>query len=146
MRELLDLFGDAPPDPMEAARRNMRPNLRQRFYKTAAVGQGTPYPILLDGRVVKTPASNTLAAPSALLAQAIATEWNAQGERINPATMPLTKLANTIIDGVAPSPEPVTLCRTTRPPPAARSGVPADRASHRPRVGESVDGLTLDCR
>jgi len=108
MRELLDLFGDAPPDPMEAARRNMRPNLRQRFYKTAAVGQGTPYPILLDGRVVKTPASNTLAAPSALLAQAIATEWNAQGERINPATMPLTKLANTIIDGVAPSPEPVT--------------------------------------
>jgi chaperone required for assembly of F1-ATPase len=63
--------------------------------------------VLLDDRLVKTPGGNTLAAPSAPLAQAIAAEWNAQGERIDPATMPLTKLANTIIDGVAPNPQPV---------------------------------------
>jgi len=108
MRELFDdVFGNEPLDPMESARRNMRPNLRKRFYERAAVGKGAPYPVLLDDRVVKTPAGSTLAAPSALLAQAIAAEWNAQGERINPATMPLTKLANTIIDGVAPNPEPV---------------------------------------
>jgi chaperone required for assembly of F1-ATPase len=108
MRELFDdVFGNEPLDPMESARRNMRPNLRKRFYERAAVGKGAPYPVLLDDRVVKTPAGSTLAAPSALLAQAIAAEWNAQGERINPATMPLTKLANTIIDGVAPNPDPV---------------------------------------
>ncbi len=108
MRELLeDLFGNEPIDPVEAARRNMRPNLRKRFYQAVTVGEGTPYPILLDGRAVKTPAGGALAAPSRPLAQAIAAEWDAQGERIVPATMPLMRLANTIIDGVAPNPEPV---------------------------------------
>jgi chaperone required for assembly of F1-ATPase len=108
MRELFeDVFGKDPLDPMESARRNMRPNLRKRFYKSAAVGAGEPYPVLLDTRGVKTPSGNTLAAPSAALAQAIAAEWNAQGERIDPASMPLTRLANTIIDGVAPNPVPV---------------------------------------
>jgi chaperone required for assembly of F1-ATPase len=108
MRELLeDLFGNEPIDPVEAARRNMRPNLRKRFYQAVTVGEGIPYPILLDGRAVKTPAGGALAAPSRPLAQAIAAEWDAQGERIDPAAMPLTRLANTIIDGVAPNPEPL---------------------------------------
>lgn len=108
MREMLEeMFGNAPLDPIEAARRHMRPNLRRRFYRAATVGEGTPYPLLLDGRAVKTPAGNALAAPALSLAQAIAAEWEAQGERIDPAAMPLTRLANTIIDGVAPNPEPV---------------------------------------
>jgi chaperone required for assembly of F1-ATPase len=108
MRELFeDVFGNDPLDPMESARRNMRPNLRKRFYESASVGGGAPYPVLLDGRGVKTPASNMLAAPSVALAEAIAAEWNAQGERVDPASMPLTRLANTIIDGVAPNTEPV---------------------------------------
>jgi len=108
MRELLeDMFGSEPLDPIEAARRNMRPNLRKRFYQAATVGEGAPYPLLLDGRAVKTPAGNTLAAPAHPLAQAIAAEWDAQGERIDSAAMPLTRLANTIIDGVVPDPEPV---------------------------------------
>jgi len=108
MRELFeDAFGNEPLDPMESARRNMRPNLRKRFYDNASVGEGTLYPLLLDGRAVKTPAGNTLAVPGVSLGEAIAAEWNAQGERIDPATMPLTRLANTIIDGVAPNPGPV---------------------------------------
>src|ERR1051326_7407396 len=108
MRELFeDVFGKEPLDPMESARRNMRPNLRKRFYASAAVGEGAPYPVLLDGRRVKTPAGNTLSAPSAALAETIAAEWSAQGERIDPATMPLSRLANTIIDGVAADPGPV---------------------------------------
>ena len=108
MRGMLeDMFGNAPLDPIEAARRNMRPNLRKRFYRAATAGEGAPYPLLLDGRPVKTPAGNTLAAPALSLAQAIAAEWDAQGERIDPAAMPLTRLANTIIDGVAPNPGPV---------------------------------------
>jgi chaperone required for assembly of F1-ATPase len=48
-----------------------------------------------------------LASSSRALAQAIAAEWDAQGERIDPAAMPLTRLANTIVDGVAPDPGPV---------------------------------------
>src|SRR6185369_10309272 len=107
MRDLFDVFRNEPLDPTEAARRNMRPNLRKRFFKSATVGEGAPYRILLDSRAVKTPAGGTLAAPSAALAQAIAAEWNAQGERIDPATMPLSRLANTIIDGVSPDPGPV---------------------------------------
>ena len=108
MRDILeDLFGKEPLDPIEAARRNMRPNLRKRFYQAATVGDRAPYPLLLDGHAVKTPAGNAQAAPTLSLAQAIAAEWEAQGERIDPATMPLTQLANTVIDGVTPNPGPV---------------------------------------
>jgi chaperone required for assembly of F1-ATPase len=108
MRDILeDLMANQPLDPVEAARRNMRPNLRKRFYETATAGEGPPSPVLLDGRAVKTPAGAPLVAPVSQLAQAIAAEWQAQGERIDPATMPLTRLANTIIDGVAAKPEPI---------------------------------------
>ena len=108
MRDILDdLFGNQPIDPTESARRGLRTPLRKRFYQRATVGQGAPYPILLDGGAVKTPAGGTLGLPSRPLAQAIAAEWDVQGERIDPATMPLTRLANTIIDGVVPDPVPV---------------------------------------
>jgi chaperone required for assembly of F1-ATPase len=112
MREILeDLFGNAPLDPVEAARHNLRPHRRKRFYTAAQAGEAPPgaraYPILLDGRAVKTPAGGALAAPARALAEAIAAEWAAQGERIDPATMPLTRLANSIIDSVAISIEPV---------------------------------------
>src|SRR5256885_9554869 len=108
MRDILQgLFGNERLDPVEAARRNMRPNLRKRFYNAATVGESAPYPILLDGRGVKTPAGGRLAAPVLPLAQALAAEWDAQGQRVDPAAMRLTRLANTIIDAVAPNPEPV---------------------------------------
>ncbi|MEA2936046.1 MAG: hypothetical protein QOD74_2692 [Variibacter sp.] len=108
MRDILDdLFGNQPIDPTESARRGLRTQLRKRFYQRASVGEGAPYRVLLDGRAVKTPAGGVLAAPSRALALAIAAEWDAQGERIDPATMPLTRLANTIIDGVVPDPGPV---------------------------------------
>jgi chaperone required for assembly of F1-ATPase len=106
MRDVLeDLSGT--PDPTEAARRNMRPQLRKRFYQRVHVGEGAPFALLLDARPVKTPAGGALALPSRALAAAVAAEWDAQPERINPAVMPLTRLANTVIDGVAPAPAPV---------------------------------------
>lgn len=74
----------------------------RRFYKLAAVDEGNR--ILLDGRPVKTPGRAALAAPNARLAEAIADEWNAQGETIDPRSMPLTGLANAAIDRVAPDP------------------------------------------
>jgi chaperone required for assembly of F1-ATPase len=106
MRDIFDeIFAHQPLDPMEAARRGVRPQLRRRFYQHAAIGEGTKsHPILLDGRPVRTPARNSLAAPSRALAQSIAAEWEAQREHVDPARMPHTRLANTIIDGVAAAP------------------------------------------
>jgi len=75
----------------------------KRFYKEATVGADRQ--ILLDGRPVKTPGRGPLIAPGDSLAGAIADEWNAQGETIDPRAMPLTGLANAAIDRVAPAKE-----------------------------------------
>jgi chaperone required for assembly of F1-ATPase len=77
-------------------------SLPKRFYKDVAVrDEGSGAALLLDGKPVQTPAKKPLVLPSRALAEAVAEEWRAQGERIDPATMPLTKLANSAIDGVA---------------------------------------------
>jgi chaperone required for assembly of F1-ATPase len=75
----------------------------KRFYKEAAAGAAGE--VTLDTRAVKTPARNPLALPTPALAEAIAAEWNAQGEEVRPRTMPLTGLANAAIDRVAPDKE-----------------------------------------
>jgi chaperone required for assembly of F1-ATPase len=75
----------------------------RRFYKeVAAVRHEAGWEIRLDGRPVKTPARAALALPSASLAEAVADEWRAQGDTIQPRTMPLTGLANAAIDRIAP--------------------------------------------
>jgi chaperone required for assembly of F1-ATPase len=108
MREMLqDFLANEPLDPTEAARRTMRPQLRKRFYERAHVGEDAPFALLLDRRPVKTPSGQPLALPSRALAEAVAAEWQQQDAHIDPAAMPLTRLANTIIDGVAPAPAPV---------------------------------------
>ena len=110
MRDIFeDIYADQPLDPMEAARRAVRPNLRKRFYTEASAGEAGEggHPVLLDGKPVRTPARRLLAAPTPALAQALAEEWNAQAEVIDPARMPLTRLANAIIDAVADRPGPV---------------------------------------
>jgi chaperone required for assembly of F1-ATPase len=78
----------------------------KRFYKEAAAAEsgGGDLLILLDGRPVMTPARRQLALPSAALAEAVAAEWNGQGEKIDPRSMPLTGLANAAIDRVGPDP------------------------------------------
>jgi chaperone required for assembly of F1-ATPase len=74
----------------------------KRFYKDVAV-DGTPdgFRILLDGKPVKTPGRNLLLLPTRALAETIAEEWRAQGENIIAASMPMLRLANTTLDGVA---------------------------------------------
>jgi chaperone required for assembly of F1-ATPase len=90
-----------PADPRELARRNMRA-LKRRFYEAVDVREDADgFAVVLDGRPVRTPARRTLAAPRRPLAEAIADEWRAQAECIDPAGMPMTRLANTVIDGVA---------------------------------------------
>jgi chaperone required for assembly of F1-ATPase len=76
---------------------------RRRFWEsTAVVGEAPPFMIALDGKPVKTPMKSALALPTRALAEAVAGEWAGQGAKIDPATMPMTKLANTAIDRVAP--------------------------------------------
>jgi chaperone required for assembly of F1-ATPase len=103
MREIFeDIFQGEPIDPVEAARRHMRQPLPRRFYSEVSVTDGEGgFGVLLDRRPVKTPARRTLAAPARALADALAAEWRAQSDHIEPAKMPLTRLANSIIDGVA---------------------------------------------
>jgi chaperone required for assembly of F1-ATPase len=74
----------------------------KRFYRSVSVdGTAPAFRVLLDGRPVRTPAKRELAVPSRALAEALAAEWEAQGERIDPAGMPLTRLVNSAIDGVS---------------------------------------------
>jgi chaperone required for assembly of F1-ATPase len=93
---------------MAAAHRAMRQPLRARFYRHVTVGaKEKGFPIELDDRPVRTPARRTLGAPVSGVAAAIAAEWQAQDKVIDPGRMPLTRLANSIIDGVASAPQPV---------------------------------------
>jgi chaperone required for assembly of F1-ATPase len=109
MRDFLnEIFENQPIDPVESARRAQRVTLRNRFYREVAVAEAEGGVALqLDGRAVRTPARRLLAAPVRDLAEAIAAEWRAQREHIDPATMPLTRLANSIIDGVSDAVDPV---------------------------------------
>jgi chaperone required for assembly of F1-ATPase len=72
----------------------------RRFYKQAETASGGA--VLLDGKPIWTPGRNALTLPTAALAEAVAAEWNAQGEKIDPRSMPLTGLANAAIDRIAP--------------------------------------------
>ncbi len=75
----------------------------KRFYKVAEAGSiAEGFAILLDGRPVRTPARAPLAVASSALAQAIAEEWQGQGEELDSASMPLNNLACTAIDIVTP--------------------------------------------
>jgi len=76
----------------------------KRFWKDVSVERGGEgWAIRLDGRAVKTPARAGLEVPTVALANAIAEEWRAVGETIDPRAMPLTGLANAAIDRVAPA-------------------------------------------
>jgi chaperone required for assembly of F1-ATPase len=72
----------------------------KRFYATVTVTAERE--ILLDNRVVRTPAKATLVLPTTALADAVAEEWRSQEGDIKPQSMPLTGLANVAIDHVIP--------------------------------------------
>ncbi|QPF94443.1 ATP12 family chaperone protein [Bradyrhizobium commune] len=102
MRELFDEAAGQPPrDPYEAARQSARTPLRKRFYKEAGVTEAEDgFAITLDGKPIRTPSGRQVAIPSRPLADAVAAEWRAQGETIDPVAMPLTRIANSVVEGV----------------------------------------------
>lgn len=109
MRDLLtDLEDGQADDPLARARAAQRVPLPKRFYKEVSVGEADGgFTILLDGKSVRTPARGLLKVPVRALADAMAEEWAAQGEVIDPFAMPLTRLVNVALDRVAPEAGPV---------------------------------------
>ncbi|AMJ60503.1 ATP12 family chaperone protein [Bosea sp. PAMC 26642] len=100
--------GQRQPDPVASAQKAMRNALPKRFYESAAVLERDGlFHVALDGRTARTPARNPLAVTSRPVAEALAIEWHAQIDRIDPARMPLTRLVNSALDGVADQHEAV---------------------------------------
>lgn len=79
----------------ESARR-----LRRFYHRAESIEGADGFVLHLDGKPARTPAKQALAAPTRALGDAIASEWAAQGSLIDPGSMPLTRIANTVIDGV----------------------------------------------
>ena len=80
----------------------------KRFYASVNIrDEPSGFAVLLDGKLVKTPAGHALVAPTRALADAIAEEWRAQADTIVPESMPLTKALNTALDRIAPHREAI---------------------------------------
>lgn len=110
MRELFEDLESSREgfNPMESARRGMRPELPRRFYTNveAVAGEGG-HGIALDGKLVRSPGGTALALPTREGATLVAEEFSAQGERMDPRTMPVWRLVNTAMDGVVGKTQPV---------------------------------------
>ncbi len=75
--------------------------MRRVYRDVAARSVEGGHVVTLDGKIAHTPGKRQLRVPSAALAAAIASEWEAQRPDIRPHTMPLTRLAATAIDRTA---------------------------------------------
>ena len=102
MRDLFDeVAGKSPLDPQEAVRRQARVPKRKRFYKEAGVAETEGgFAVTLDGKPIKTPSGRIVTVPVRAIADAIAAEWRAQQDTIDPLTMPLTRFANSVVESV----------------------------------------------
>lgn len=99
-----------PLDPMVAARKGFRESEERirRFWTAVDVASvEAGWAVTLDGRTPKTPAKAPLVLPTQAAARLVADEWSAQGEFLDPATMPATRLASTAIDRIGQAREPV---------------------------------------
>jgi len=109
MRELFDeASGKSPLDPEEAVRRTTRGPRRKRFYaKAGVVDAADGFAVTLDDKPIRTPSGRQVVAPTRDIADAVAAEWDAQKEIIDPLTMPLTRFANSVVDAVVDRVDPV---------------------------------------
>ena len=80
----------------------------KRFYKAVGVQEADAgWQVMLDGRGIKTVKGSAQLLPTEALAHALASEWDAQGEKIDPASLPMRDLADYAIDVVAPATQPI---------------------------------------
>jgi chaperone required for assembly of F1-ATPase len=90
------------PDPVRRAQIQMKAQVVSRFYQSATVEPAAEgFSVRLDGKQVKTPLGKPVVLPTQEAAALVANEFAAQAEKIDPVTMPVTRLVNTAIDGVA---------------------------------------------
>lgn len=103
MADILSERDDAVPErPTRVSEPSRKSQLPRRFYKEVSVAERDGLlAVELDGRPIKTPGKQSLAFKRQMVADAVAEEWRGQGVHIDPMTMPLTRLANTAMDGVA---------------------------------------------
>lgn len=112
MRDILnDLEGGehlSDPDPVRRAQIQMKAHLPKRFYKAASAApvEGG-FAVHLDGKPVRTPARALLSLPTEKAARLVADEFGAQEDVIDPVSMPVMRLVNTALDGVANEPQAV---------------------------------------
>jgi chaperone required for assembly of F1-ATPase len=75
----------------------------RRFWKEAAVSeQDGGFRVMLDGRPIKTQGGAAQIVPSRALAEALAQEWRAQGEVVDPRGFPMRDMADLAIDWMGP--------------------------------------------
>ncbi|WP_319528943.1 ATP12 family protein [uncultured Cohaesibacter sp.] len=92
---------DSTQNPMMRAKEVMKTPLPKRFYKDVTISEDDGgYRVLLDGKPIRSPAKNIISVPRLAMAEALQAEWDAQDKEIDPATMPMTRLVNSTIDGV----------------------------------------------
>lgn len=77
----------------------------KRFYKDVSIAAASGgWQVSLDTRAIKTVQGAPQIVPTQAIANALAAEWDAQGEKIDPTTMPLRDMADYAIDMVSPDP------------------------------------------
>ena len=104
MRDFLNDIHESlsDPDPVRRAQIQMKNPLPKRFYKEVGIGHDSDrFTVELDGRTVKTPAKKVLSLPTRAAAELVAGEWRDQLDVIDPGRMPITRLVNSALDGVA---------------------------------------------
>lgn len=100
MRDQLDDIQKHLNDGYGRAQHLNRVELPKRFYKAVDVARvDNGFSVTLDGRQVKTPGNKaSVVVPALDVARAMASEWDGQGEFINPATMPMVRLINSAVE------------------------------------------------
>ena len=76
-------------------------NLKRFYNEATAIKVDDGFTVVLDGKPVKTPGKRNLVVPFEAIAEAIAGEWQEQGETIDVPAMAMLRLAATAIDRVA---------------------------------------------
>ena len=78
---------------------------KKRFWETVStvcVDGASLYKVYLDKRLLNSPNKKPLILPTKEMADHVVFEWESQGDKVDPLTMPYTRSANSSIDKVAP--------------------------------------------
>lgn len=102
MRELFDDVYGKPGFTVQESREKSTGTRRKRFYTKVGVSAGDEgHSVTLDDKTIRTPSRNALAVPSRAVADIMVAEWTAQQEFIDPLSMPVTRLANSVLDAIS---------------------------------------------